>query len=65
MEPLPSDKHQEFQSEVGGSPGVRQRARSASASFSALFLNLFFSRTVGAAGGETMKRELARKRMAR
>lgn len=51
MDPLTPNKHAQFECDLGPSPGVTGSRQRA--------------RTVGAAGGETMKRELARKRLAR
>ena len=51
MDPLTPNKHAQFECDLGPSPGVTGGRQRA--------------RTVGAAGGETMKRELARKRLAR
>jgi len=51
MDPLTPNKHADFHCDVGSSPGIGSSRQR--------------SRTVGAAGGETMKRELARKRLAR
>jgi len=51
MDPLTPNKHVDFHCDVGLSPGIGSSRQR--------------SRTVGAAGGETMKRELARKRLAR
>merc|ERR1719369_2276461 len=50
MDPLTPSKHAQFECDIGVSPVVGGRQR---------------ARTVGAAGGETMKRELARRRLAR
>ena len=49
MEPLTPDKHGQFRCELGHSPPGPRQR----------------ARTVGSAGGETMKRELARKKLAR
>eukprot|EP00092_Neocalanus_flemingeri_P108594 GFUD01139469.1.p1 GENE.GFUD01139469.1~~GFUD01139469.1.p1 ORF type:complete len:1170 (+),score=333.86 GFUD01139469.1:112-3621(+) len=49
MDPLTPSKHAQFECDLGPSPGATRQR----------------ARTVGAAGGETMKRELARKRLAR
>lgn len=51
MDPLTPSKHAQFECDLGPSPGMGGPRQRA--------------RTVGAAGGETMKRELARKRLAR
>jgi len=51
MDPLTPSKHAQFECDIGTSPAVGGSRQRA--------------RTVGAAGGETMKRELARRKLAR